>query len=212
MENESFINFRLLSSFYFAEDHLIAPSPNPNWLEKTNEDLLLVILQKSLEKIEKETLGKHVMFIKDPKKSIIYHCLGDIYFEKGNFKKALQIYLKGKEKLDEIESFPDHIIRKMILCLLNLRELTCAACLEQFLTNYEQNIIGNIHCIDKVWVPFFFKLSYLEILMYYCKDNRDILGKIIERPNLNPNAIQENRKVIQGIKKGFIKKMEAYFN
>lgn len=213
MENESFINFRLLSSFYFAEDLLIAPSPNSSaWLEKTSEDILKTILQKTLEKIEKEVIPKHLMFIKEPKKSVIYHCLGDIYFEKGNFKKSIQMYLKGKEVIGEIESFPEHIIRKMIQGLLNLRELTCAACLEQFLTHYEQNIIGNIHCIDRVWVPYFYKLAYLEILMYYCKENRDILGKIIERPNLNPNSLVENNKLIQGIKKGFIKKMEAYFN
>ncbi|KAG2383513.1 hypothetical protein C9374_004184 [Naegleria lovaniensis] len=113
-----------------------------HWLvgnEKFVDETLLVMLQHILERV----LSLQEQIHRKPISTFyLFKCsLADIYFEKGKYKRALELYLECGES-----NFPhfyrpnnEEVVDRMVRCLVELGEYTAAAVLHQFIHSTYDN-------------------------------------------------------------------------
>ncbi|EFC50323.1 predicted protein [Naegleria gruberi] len=119
-------------------------STKKNWLlgnEKFVEDTLIIMLQHVLERVinlQEQSSTKPISSF-----YLFKCCLADVYFEKGKFRRALELYLECGEM-----SFPhfykpsnEEVVERMFRCLVELGEYTAAAVLHQFVHSTYDNEI-----------------------------------------------------------------------
>ena len=117
-------------------------STKKNWLvgnEKFVEDTLVIMLQHILERVitlQEQSQQKQISTF-----YLFKICLADLYFEKGKFRKALELYLECGEA-----NFPqfykptnEEVIERMVRCLMELGEYTASAVLHQFIHSTYDN-------------------------------------------------------------------------
>ncbi|KAL9647892.1 hypothetical protein ABK040_008165 [Willaertia magna] len=103
-----------------------------NGNEKYIEDTIIVMLQHLLERVislQEESQQKPISSF-----YLFKCCLADIFYEKGKYKKALQLYLECGETNFPLFYKPsnDEVVERMIRCLTELGEFTAATVLHQF--------------------------------------------------------------------------------
>lgn len=113
-----------------------------HWLvgnEKFVDETLLVMLQHILERV----LSLQEQIQRKPISTFYLFkcCLADIYFEKGKYKRALELYLECGAS-----NFPhfyrpnnEEVVDRMVRCLIELGEYTAAAVLHQFIHSTYDN-------------------------------------------------------------------------
>eukprot|EP01080_Neovahlkampfia_damariscottae_P003110 gene3110-5280_t len=185
---ENFTNFKNLASFTFNENSLIAPSPNLSWVssDDINEGKknLMFMLKETLLKLNNLVLVNSIKNLSKEQISILLFSLGDLFFFENDFKSCLKFYLKSINflKIENLKQY-DLILKRVYHCLNALNLYTAGAVVYQFLNlNYDQNLLMNLKSLDRIWLPYFYDLNYLEIFLYF-ESQKDLILKLMSRIN-----------------------------
>jgi hypothetical protein len=130
----------------------------------------------------KNVLISNSVEIRNEQFSIFLLCLGDLYFMENDYNNCLRFYLDAVRILKK-ESLSDFILKRMFYCLNALNLFTAGAVVYQFLNlPYDQQLLKNLKSLDRIWLPYFYDLNYLEIF-YFQGSQKDLISKLMSCGN-----------------------------
>jgi hypothetical protein len=160
----------------------------------------------------KNVLISNSVEIRNEQFSIFLLCLGDLYFMENDYNNCLRFYLDAVRILKK-ESLSDFILKRMFYCLNALNLFTAGAVVYQFLNlPYDQQLLKNLKSLDRIWLPYFYDLNYLEIF-YFQGSQKDLISKLMSRVEINKNnSSQKYQQFIQNLREKFFQRLQVYLN